>query len=117
MAAKPGGLNVKAWTFEILAAVCSIALIGVMIGLLFWYDGKPIFHIGGDRSLNVIVSTLSTLAKAALLSAVQKCISQGNWVLFSGVSRRLYDFEMISEASRGPLGSFKVLKSRSLRGG
>ncbi|KAM0561173.1 hypothetical protein ACHAPJ_003677 [Fusarium lateritium] len=87
-----------------------------MASLLLAYHEKPIFD---DKliTLNAVVSTLSTASKATLLTTVASCISQENWVLFAGKPRRLYDFEMISEASRGPWGSLMVLWSRSLRGG
>ncbi|KAF4969526.1 hypothetical protein FSARC_3256 [Fusarium sarcochroum] len=114
--AKAGSNKLKPWVFEIAAMAASIALLISMASLLLAYHEKPIFD---DKliTLNAIVSILSTASKATLMTTVASCISQGNWVLFSGKPRRLYDFEMISEASRGPWGSLMVLWSRSLHGG
>ncbi|KAJ4263785.1 hypothetical protein NW762_005818 [Fusarium torreyae] len=114
--AKLGNNKLKPWGFEIGAMASSIALLIAMASLLLAYHEKPIFD---DKliTLNAVVSTLSTASKATLLTTVASCISQENWVLFAGKPRRLYDFEMISEASRGPWGSLMVLWSRSLRGG
>ncbi|KAM0460421.1 hypothetical protein ACHAPV_004688 [Trichoderma viride] len=94
----------------------SIILLIAMTVLLAAFNRKPIFD-NRIWTLNALISTLSTASKACLLAAVASCISQENWVLFSGKPRRLYDFELVSGASRGPFGSFKVLKSLSLRGG
>jgi hypothetical protein len=87
-----------------------------MAALLAAFNHKPIFD-GKIWTLNALISTLSTVSKACLLAAVASCISQENWVLFSRKPRRLYDFELISGASRGPFGSFKALTSFKLRGG
>ncbi|PON29004.1 hypothetical protein TGAM01_v202112 [Trichoderma gamsii] len=108
--------NLRPWTTEILAMASSIILLIAMAALLAAFNHKPIFD---DKiwTLNALISTLSTASKACLLAAVASCISQENWVLFSEKPRRLYDFELISGASRGPFGSFKVLTSFKLRGG
>lgn len=110
------GGNLRPWTSEILAVASSIIFLIAMVVLLAAFNRKPIFD-NKIWTLNALISALSTASKAALLSAVASCISQENWVLFSGKPRRLYDFELISEASRGPFGSFKVLTSFKLRGG
>lgn len=85
-----------------------------MTALLAAFNGKPVFE-SKTFTLNTFVSTLSTASKAALMTVVGSFINTGNWVLFSGEARQLYDFELVSEASRGPLGSLRVLTS--LRGG
>ncbi|KAK1252177.1 hypothetical protein MKX08_003364 [Trichoderma sp. CBMAI-0020] len=109
-------VNLRPWTSEILAMASSIILLIAMTVLLAAFNRKPIFD-NKIWTLNALISTLSTASKACLLAAVASCISQENWVLFSGKPRRLYDFELVSGASRGPFGSFKVLTSLSLRGG
>lgn len=116
MAPKSCAGNLRLWTPEILAMASSIILLIAMTVLLAAFNRKPIFD-NRIWTLNALISTLSTASKASLLAAVASCISQENWVLFSGKPRRLYDFELVSGASRGPFGSFKVLTSLSLRGG
>lgn len=106
----------KPWSFEIVSFTISIATLIAMVAILASYNGKAIFD-GRIITLNAIISTLSTASKATLLTVIASCISQGNWILFADRPRRLYDFEMIADASRGPLGSLKVLWSRSLGGG
>jgi hypothetical protein len=87
-----------------------------MFALMVHFDGKRTFD-GSFISLNTITSILSTGSRASLLTAVSSCISQGNWAAFSTKPRRLYDFEMISESSRGPLGSVQLLLNSRFRGG
>lgn len=116
MAFKSGQSRLHGWEFEILAIASSILMVVAMAALLAAYDRKPVFQ-SKMWTLNAFISTLSTASRAALLTVVGSCISQGNWILFSGAARRLYDFELVSEASRGPLGSLKVLANPSLRGG
>ncbi|CAH0016685.1 unnamed protein product [Clonostachys rhizophaga] len=87
-----------------------------MIIVCISFNGKPVFD-GRFITLNTIVSILSTGSKPSMLTAVASCISQANWSLFAGPPRRLYDFEMVADASRGPLGSLQLLLSSKLKGG
>ncbi|VUC31438.1 unnamed protein product [Clonostachys rosea] len=116
----PGGSRTcwpwGSWAFEIFALALATAQFFAMIGVLVHFDGKEP-NTSSIITPNTIVSILSTGSKAALLSAAAGCISQANWVLFAGQPRRLYDFEMVSDASRGPLGSIQLLLSRKFRGG
>ncbi|KAF3018221.1 hypothetical protein E8E14_012789 [Neopestalotiopsis sp. 37M] len=79
-----------------------------MVILLAECDRKPIFSWHGV-SLNTIISILSTASKAWLLLTVDAAISQWKWILFSHDRRILNDFGVIDSASRGPLGSLKLL--------
>ncbi|CAH0045092.1 unnamed protein product [Clonostachys solani] len=104
------------WAFEIIGLVLAAAQFFAMFGVLVHFDGKEP-NTSSIITPNTIVSILSTGSKAALLSAAAGCIGQANWVLFAGQPRRLYDFELVSDASRGPLGSIQLLLSRKFRGG
>ncbi|RJE21872.1 hypothetical protein PHISCL_05790 [Aspergillus sclerotialis] len=79
-----------------------------MVTLLGVYDGHPIFNWHGV-TLNALVSVLSVSMKAALSYATAECIGQWKWNLFSRGNRPLIDFERIDLASRGPLGSIRVI--------
>jgi hypothetical protein len=108
--------SIGLWTWEIASLVASIAQFVAMIAILISFDGKEIFD-GPLVTLNTVVSILALGSKASLLTLVANCISQANWSLFSGPPRRLYDFEIVADASRGPLGSLRLLISRSFKGG
>ncbi|KAF7538973.1 hypothetical protein G7054_g2526 [Neopestalotiopsis clavispora] len=98
----------SAWSLEAFSILGSaLALIGMVI-LLAECDRKPIFSWHGV-SLNTIISILSTASKACLLLTVDVAISQWKWIMFSHECRVLNDFGVIDSASRGPLGSLRLL--------
>lgn len=98
----------KAWKFEFWALVGSGILFLAMVIVLAIFDGRPIFDWNGV-TLNAIISVLSVAIKSSLTFAVAELIGQWKWILFSRDARPLMDFERIDMASRGPLGSFRVL--------
>jgi hypothetical protein len=98
------------WALETLSLGASILFLGALAVVLWLFDGRPIWDYQ-SVTLNTVVAILSTAAKAAILVAVANCIGQWKWILFSGTPRRLVDFERIDEATRGPMGSAKLLFS------
>ncbi|RSL92714.1 hypothetical protein CDV31_015025 [Fusarium ambrosium] len=104
------------WLFEIGAVALASAAVAAMVILLINFDGEPIFD-GPMITLNAVISTLSTTSRVGLLAMLASTISQWNWLLFSSEPRRLVDFEYFSAASRGPLGSLKVLLDFRILGG
>jgi hypothetical protein len=91
------------WLPEILAVIFSAASLAAMAVLLAVTDGKAIFN-WHNITLNTIVSI-----EVSVLRALSESISQWKWILFDGKMRPLIDFERIDRASRGSLGSLKVL--------
>jgi hypothetical protein len=104
------------WAFEAVALILSALQLMGMVGVLAYFDGR-VAQTSAVITPNTIVSVLSTGSKALLLSAATGCIGQSNWVLFADQTRRLLDFEMVADASRGPLGSIRLLFSQNFRGG
>ncbi|CAH0045263.1 unnamed protein product [Clonostachys solani] len=104
------------WALESGSMLACFVQFAAMIIVCISFNGKPVFD-GPFITLNTIVSILSTGSKASMLTAVASCISQANWSLFAGPPRRLYDFEMVADASRGPLGSLQLLLSSKFKGG
>ena len=58
---------------------------------------------------NTVVSALSTLAKSSMLMVVGQGLGQLKWQHFERRPRRLFDFDVFENASRGPLGSLLLL--------
>ncbi|CAH0054636.1 unnamed protein product [Clonostachys solani] len=104
------------WALEVWSLAASLAQFAMMFALMVHFDGKQTFD-GSFATLNTMTSILSTGSRASLLTTVSSCIGQGNWAAFSTKPRRLYDFEMISESSRGPLGSVQLLINSRFKGG
>ena len=97
------------WLFELLSWLVSMISLTTIVVVLLVYHNRPIPEWPLSITLNSIISILSTIAKAALIMPVAESISQLKWVWFTR-SNRLIDFQTIDGASRGPLGSIKLLK-------
>lgn len=83
----------------------------VIIVVLLKYDSQVQPNWPLEATLNSFLALFTTLAKAAFMVPVCACISQSQWAWFNanGVSRPLYDFEVIDQASRGAWGSLILL--------
>ena len=106
MERKQGG--VSSWLLQVSAIIGSILSIVAIGILLAHYEGTPVFDWGGV-TLNAIVAVFSALSKALLAFTLAECLGQARWIWFSQKARPLNDVNRIDEASRGPLGSFKIL--------
>ncbi|RGP71209.1 carboxylic ester hydrolase [Fusarium longipes] len=98
----------RAWTWEYWALAGSLVSLAVMITLLRVFDGKKVFA-WNTITLNTIVSILSLVTKANLAYILAECMAQWKWLLFADQERPLMDFDRIDAATRGPLGSLRVL--------
>lgn len=99
----------ESWIWEVgslMLSLSSFAAIAIIVGLA---NNKPPPSWKFDLTLNGVISFLAVLNKAALVMPVASCISQLKWIWFASKARRLEDFEDFDEASRGPLGSAKLL--------
>ena len=104
---KKKGVVDGTWLLQILAISVSgfsMAAIGI---LLAHYKDQPIFDWHGI-TFNVILVVLSAISKTTLAFTLSECLGQAKWIWFSK-QRPLRDIDLIDSASRGPLGSFKVL--------
>ncbi|KAG8525261.1 uncharacterized protein KY384_008905 [Bacidia gigantensis] len=96
------------WLLQNLAifgAFLSLVAIFILLGKS---DNKPIFHWNG-LSINVLVAIFAALLKALLAFSLSDCLGQAKWIWFSKQQRPLRDLYLIDGASRGPLGSLKLL--------
>jgi hypothetical protein len=100
---------VKLWKFELLSMVCSVGALLAIIAVLFAYNGKSMTRWNAWLRPNTVVSALSTLAKSSMLMAVGQGLGQLKWQHFERRPRRLLDFDVFENASRGPWGSLCLL--------
>ncbi|KAK1531655.1 hypothetical protein CPAR01_11304 [Colletotrichum paranaense] len=101
-------LRWSAWGPESWALVGGIISFTAMVVLLARFDGKPIFTWNGV-TLNTVVSILSVTMKAAVAFVLSECLAQWKWILFTREDRPLMDFDRIDAATRGPLGSLRII--------
>jgi Protein of unknown function (DUF3176) len=102
------------WLMEFVALHTSLACTVVAAVILFRYNHHQVFDWNG-LTLNAILSTLSTASKALLIFAVAETISQYKWIMFSRPKHKLGEFEVVDNASRGPLGCMQLLWRRKVR--
>jgi hypothetical protein len=90
---------------------------GIVI-MLYVYKDKRIPDWIFGLTLNAYISVLSKIASAALLLPVSEALGQLKWSWFNkGNSKKMWDFEIFDNASRGPWGSLLLLvrtKGKSL---
>jgi len=96
------------WAQEYAAVLGSIASFIAMVALLATSNGRVVTTWKGI-TLNAVVSILSLAMKASLGFVFAECLAQWKWILFARESRPLIDFDRIDAATRGPLGSLRVL--------
>jgi hypothetical protein len=93
----------------LISAICMGAIIAVLVVLRDQPLAKWPFTSMG-LTLNAFVSILSRIAGAALLLPVAEALGQLKWSWFiKGDSKKMWDFEMFDNASRGPWGSLLLL--------
>ncbi|KAF2644167.1 hypothetical protein P280DRAFT_546987 [Massarina eburnea CBS 473.64] len=112
------GNIVKRWLLEIVSWSLSAACMAGIVIMLFIYKDKRIPDWPLGLTLNAYISVLSKVASAALLLPVSEALGQLKWSWFNkGNSKKMWDFEIFDNASRGPWGSLLLLvrtKGKSL---
>jgi hypothetical protein len=106
------------WPWEWLCELLAIGSLGSMIFVLWFYHDKPQAEWKQSYfTLNGLIAFLATLVKTGLIVPVSAAIGQRKWLRFMPGkervrrARRLGDFEVFDEASRGSLGSMKLVFS------
>lgn len=102
------------WMIELLSCFVSLISVGVIIIVLRNYNGKPLSDWKQAITLNSFLAIFATLAQAGLMLPISEAISQLKWIWFIQEERPLVEFQTFDEASRGAVGSIKLLAT--LRG-
>ncbi|USP81787.1 hypothetical protein yc1106_09061 [Curvularia clavata] len=107
------GNVIERWILEIVSWLISAICMAAIIAVLAVLKDKPAAKWPFDKmglTLNAFVSVLSRIAGAALLLPVAEALGQLKWSWFvRGDSKKMWDFEMFDNASRGPWGAFLLL--------
>lgn len=112
------------WTAEIMYGLIGLAFFVALAAVLKTFDGRPLSdwdgaiavgHYSVNLSINFIVSTLGTFSKASLAISIEASIAQSKWIWFAHGKRSLLDYKIFDDASRGPLGSARLLLLTKLR--
>lgn len=96
------------WLIEIVSIGFSLIFILATLIILACYDGKELFN-WHKVTINTVISIFATISRMCLMVAVSSALGQWRWIWFYGQSRPLADFDTLDAASRGAIGSFRLL--------
>ena len=96
------------WLYEISATLASLLCLGAIVVILASMQNKPLDRWTAVVSINAMVATLTTAAKAFLLYSVAVCLSQLKWIYLQQ-PRKLFHLQVLDDLSRGPLGAVQTL--------
>ena len=109
-AAKPSpSIRDGSWTFELVSLLVSALAVGGIIGVLAYFQGRPLPEWPLNISLNSLIALLATIANANLAIPLQNGLSQLKWIRFKAGPAPLTDMEAFDDASRGTWGAIKLL--------
>lgn len=108
----------KLWWQEILSISFSTLCLGANVAVLASLDQKPYesWRVARvDITPNAIVSIFATFNKASLLLPIAEIMVQLKWLYFQARMQKVSDLQLFDDASRGPLGSMRLLWKVHLR--
>lgn len=97
------------WLLEIVTVVTAVLLLGAVIGLLAYYDGKYMPKWPYDLNLTSVIALLTTFLRSAIVAAVAEIIGQIKWTWFTERRRPLHHLQDFDAASRSVLGSLRLM--------
>lgn len=100
---------IKRWLLEIISWIISASCMGAVIGVMIFHRDKPLPRWPLGLTLNAYIAILSKVSGAALLLPTSEALGQLKWSWFQRHSKKMWDFEIFDNASRGPWGSLLLL--------
>ncbi|EEA19442.1 conserved hypothetical protein [Talaromyces marneffei ATCC 18224] len=105
------GWSLISWKFEILSWIGSLCFFIAILVVLNVLNGRPLPDLQYGITPNAIIGLLATFGQALLLMPVSSALGQMKW-LQALEKRPMDNFETLDKASRGPLGSTKLIVGR-----
>ncbi|KAF8860794.1 hypothetical protein BDZ45DRAFT_298933 [Acephala macrosclerotiorum] len=99
---------VNGWKVEVACCFLGIVSLVAIAATLVPFENQPLPQLPYDISLNSLISLYVILLKAAMFVILCQGLGQLKWTWF-GNTRPLRDLERFDEASRGPVGAFKLI--------
>ncbi|KUJ14986.1 uncharacterized protein LY89DRAFT_698506 [Mollisia scopiformis] len=96
------------WNVEAACCFLGVISLAAIAATLTPFQGRPLPQLPYDVSLNSLISLYVLLLKAAMFVILCSGIGQLKWNWFEN-TRPLQDLERFDEASRGPIGAFKLI--------
>ena len=107
------------WVWEVGGMILALGLMGTIIGLLVYHDGKELSSGILGLNLTTIIAFLSTMLRALMVTVVGELLSQIKWGWFLNRSQPMSDLQDFDSASRGMYGAFQLISmlvARTLEG-
>jgi hypothetical protein len=96
------------WLLEEACVVLALALLGTVLALVGYFNGKPLSTWTAALSFNTILAILSTPFRGAIILPTAAVIGQLKWVNPRG-QQKLLVFRAYDQATRGPVGAVQLL--------
>ncbi|KAF2474999.1 uncharacterized protein BDR25DRAFT_384460 [Lindgomyces ingoldianus] len=103
------GNVVARWLLEIICWSTSAICMGAIVGILLYYRDRKLPQWPGNLTLNTMIAILSKVASASLILPTAEALGQLKWSWFQSGSKKMWDFEIFDNASRGPWGALLLL--------
>jgi hypothetical protein len=97
------------WIPDVICLLIGIGAIASIIGVLAHFNGRTLPAWPYSITLNTIIALLTALANGTLAVPLSNGISQMKWDHFKKDRPFLTDLDLFDQASRGPLGAFKLI--------
>ena len=94
-----------------MAMTASFGCMVCVMAILVKMKDQPLSNWTFFLSLPATVAVFITLAKSTTIFSVAACIGQYKWLYFRSAARSLHDLDLFEDASRGPIGSIRLLTS------
>ncbi|KAF5966923.1 hypothetical protein FBULB1_11403 [Fusarium bulbicola] len=104
------------WRWELLQLLIASGLFAAICIVLYMYSGKELpewKNLG--ITLNTLISIIATFFRASIAIISSEVLSQLKWEWLSGSFRPMSDIQMFDTATRGVVGSLRLLPAIALR--
>jgi hypothetical protein len=97
------------WFWEIVLSIISVIAGTAAIAVTAYYNKRRLTDWTFALSLNTLISVLGAISRASMAFVLGSCIGQGKWNWFRKRPEQLVVFDRFQSASRGPLGSMRLV--------
>ncbi|KAH6983247.1 hypothetical protein BKA56DRAFT_583328 [Ilyonectria sp. MPI-CAGE-AT-0026] len=97
------------WGFEIFMLLWSIALLLAIFFILMRHRRKELPNWGDTITINALVAVLATLLRISIAFVAAGITGQAKWDWISQRARPVKDMQIFDDASRGVIGSLKLI--------
>ena len=102
------------WLWEISTCFLSLIFLGIIFFILARFQNQSILTWTFNWRINSVIATFATLTRLAITVPIVAGLSQLKWLWFRE-RHRLRDIDIFDQASRDPVGAWRLLKVVKLK--